>query len=109
MNKRNIHLRRERAGIKIFNHLHRSLGIARQGQKVNFSAIDQTERNCRAPQTIQSTIHPMRPSLQICHFQYPVRVQPTTSSARCEYLGLSRVALSLEYENLKHHFLWIST
>ena len=72
MQQRDVHLSRQRAGIKLINHFHRGSGVSRQRQQVDIAAINQSKRNGRMAQAIQRAVGAVWPRFDTELLQDPV-------------------------------------
>ena len=71
-----VHFRRQRRGIKFFDHLHRRAGVARQGQQIDVAAKNQPECDGSVSQAVKTAVCPMWTGLDAQRIQNPVE-QPT--------------------------------
>ena len=56
-----VHFRRQRRGIKLFDHLHRGTGVTRQGEQIDVAAKYQPKSDGRVSEAVKTAVCAVRP------------------------------------------------
>ena len=72
MQQTDVHFRRQRRGIKLFDHLHRGTGVTRQGEQIDVAAKYQPKSDGRVSQAVKTAVCPMWTGLDAHRIQNPV-------------------------------------
>ena len=82
-----VHFRRQRRGIKFFDHLHRRAGVARQGQQIDVAAKNQPECDGRVSQAEKLRSAPCGPALMPSEFKIQLNNQPMVLRQRRRFFS----------------------